>query len=197
MIFQEVRFLIQGMTPLMMSNPQAMMLVPDEGEIKRTKIKAKPTREEQAELAAYRHEDGTLVFPAIAFRNGLLSVATSYKPPKSKKSMAHYVAHVRPTEEYVPILNEDGLPISDYIIDTRKGVNNNCRPPAGIVLHRPKINSWQVNLGLLYHPDFIGVENPSEWLQKLLNDAGALNGVGAFRPQKKGWFGMYQVKQIL
>ena len=93
-----------------MSNPQAMMLVQDEGEIKRTKIKAKPTREEQSELAAYRHEDGALIFPAIAFRNGLLAVASSYKPPKSKKSMAHYVAHVRPI---VNLLENDLLDFSN------------------------------------------------------------------------------------
>ncbi len=192
-MFQKLEITVEGQTPLLMCSPAAM-LIPEED--KPTTKKKKLKREEEAELRAYRDDVGNLVFPAIAFRNAVLKVATAYKVPKSRASLQSYISHIRPDTEFVPVLTVKGKPVSEYIIDSRRAVNRNSKPPAGIVVHRPRLDEWRCKFTLLCDPDLIPVEDVVSQFTTLLNDAGNRAGIGAFRPNCGGWFGMFKVIDI-
>jgi hypothetical protein len=190
-MFQKLNITVEGQTPLLMCSPAAMLLPEDD---KPTTKKKKLTREQEAELRAYRGDDGNLVFPAVAFRSALLAVATAYKVPKSRKSLQGFIAHVRAQPEFAPVLTPKGKAIKDYVIDSRRGVNRTTK--GGIVVHRPKIEEWRYAFTLVCDPDLIPVDDVVEQFTTLLNDAGNRSGVGAFRPSCNGWFGTFKVVSI-
>src|SRR5262245_39677361 len=189
-----------GKTPLLLSSPATMLM---DSDAEPTKSKKKLTREQEAELRAYRNEKGILVFPLMAIRKNLILGASGYKLPKKREGISSYLMHIRPatvdgmTQEFTPILSGKGKPIKDYIIDTRRAVNRNSKPPAGIVVHRPRLDEWQIVARFLYDPEAIPVDDPVAVLMQMWSNGGNRVGIGSFRPQCQGYFGLFEVKEIV
>src|SRR5262245_27315101 len=189
-----------GKTPLLLSSPATMLM---DSDAEPTKSKKKLTREQEAELRAYRNEKGILVFPLMAIRKNLILGSAGYKVPKKREGISSYLMHIRPvsvngtTEEFTPILNGKGKLIADYIIATRRAVNRNSKPPAGIVVHRPRLDEWQIVARFLYDPEAIPVNDPMAVLTQMWTNGGNRVGIGSFRPQCGGYFGLFDIKEII
>jgi hypothetical protein len=95
----------------------------------------------------------------------------------------------------MPILR-NGKPIRDYACDKRTAVNNNMRPPARIVVYRPRIElPWEVAFDVLWDEKFMEVADfPVVFRDVILQRGGRMCGWGAFRPEHHGWFGKFKVK---
>ena len=55
--------------------------------------------------------------------------------------------------------------------------------------HRPRIDEWRAKFTLRINPKIL----PVELIHRLLQDGGEQNGVGDFRPEKGGPFGVFRV----
>jgi hypothetical protein len=189
-MFQKLQITVEGLSPVMMCSWQAMLQPEDAPTTKKKKL----TREEEAELKAYRNEEGQLVIPSRSFRSALMFVAASYKVPKSRKTLRGFISHVRMGQEFVSLLTLKGKPVSDYIIDSRRVVNRTTK--GAMISHRPKLNEWRCTFTLLFIPELIPVEDCKDQFEKLFNDAGIRAGVGSFRLNCEGDFGAFKVIDI-
>ena len=195
MQFEPFTFKIIGETPLLMHSPKGMFLQNDKKTSR--KVEAVPNPEEEAELAAYRNEEGYLVFPSIAVRNALLKAAKPYRHQKTRKSMATYLAHMRSTEEWMLLVNpETGEPLKEYEIDLRRVVVN--RGQSAVIRARPRINRWAGEVTFLVLLEALGLdwEETQKLLLQFLEEAGKLVGLGDFRPERGGMFGLCRPEAV-
>jgi hypothetical protein len=144
-----------------------------------------------------------LVFPLMAIRKNLILGSAGYKVPKKREGISSYLMHIRPvavkgvTEEFVPILDGKGKPVKNYVIDTRRAVNRNSKPPAGIIVHRPRLDEWRIVARFFYDPEAIPVDDPIAVLTQMWSNGGNRVGIGSFRPQCQGYFGLFDIEQIV
>ncbi len=119
-------------------------------------------------------------FPAIAFERAIVASAMRFTSLKGTE--------LRGTFQVIP--GSDGyLPIRDreWIMARHDGRNKS----GGLIkLIRPLfMTGWRMTLPIEFNPDLISDEN----LINLLNLAGFYIGIGAFRPEKKGPYGRFEV----
>lgn len=181
---------IEGTTPLMQKRMANEML--DDNDTKAAKKKHRLPRE-AAEEACYRDSQGKIVHPASAVVNLLCAAGRNHKDKATRRGLHNVVpAGVQPdpsSPDYIPICDLEGKRLSDFEVDSRTGVNWNCRPPARVLVHRPRYDSWSSGFVLRIN---VGVIEPS-MVHQLLVEGGVLVGLGAFRPEKKGSFGTFGV----
>ncbi len=180
-------YTIQGLTPLMMANPAAMMAPkPGGGRV----TTAKRTPEEEAEMYSYRNTIGALVFPATGVRNSALSVASKYKAPGAGRStLKRFTSHIQiDPADFLPVFDGESQPIGKYEIDSRRAV---IPKGGGVIVHRPVVTDWRISFCFLVEDATLG--EPEQTVRMLLIDAGINVGIGAFRPERGGWFGRFRV----
>jgi hypothetical protein len=146
----------------------------------------KRTKEEQAEISAYRIPEGfdnagNLYVPGIAVQTACVN-AGSYSKGKGRATLAKIVAaclFIDP--EYLD------LKTTKYAIDSRPVV---IKATGGrIVRHRPRLNEWSVELTASYDDELLMVDQ----LRTVFNDMGTRVGLLDFRPAHKGPFGRCRV----
>ena len=166
---------IQGTSPLLMNRFPLEPLDPPMKQL---------TREEQAEVAAYRWgKSDELYIPGINLQRCIVN-AGAYSIYKGRTTMMKVVAaavFVHP--EHLT------LGTSVYEIDSRAVVVPATR--GRIVRHRPRIDEWEVDFQLEYDEGLINAEQ----LHTIVSDAGARVGLLDFRPEKKGPFGRFIIVQ--
>lgn len=183
MRFVKHTYLILGITPLLTHNPASMK--PTSSLATRKKII--PTPEQEAVLGLYKIEGGFGV-PGIAFRSALLHGCKGFKVGKvgAASVIAGAVTHI---DEFCLLLNpETKKPLKDYEIDSRRVVIQG----QGIIRSRPKFSKWACHLVFEIDED----QAAPEMVLTHLNEGGMKAGVGDYRPQKMGWFGKFQAKEI-
>lgn len=185
MKLNKLNFAIKGETPLMMSNPQAMLIKSGDGP---KGPKKRPPHEEEAEIAAYRDADGWLSFPALGVRNSIIEASGMHRV--KTRSLKTFVSHIQiEPADLLRLTNLKGKPIKDYEIDIRRVVNKTA---GAIMVARPIIKEWQVSFALLFDQQLMP-SDPKALFEMLLDDAGTRVGIGAYRPAKGGWFGRFTV----
>jgi hypothetical protein len=123
------------------------------------------SREEQAEISAYRDPDTReLYIPGVAFQRCLVAAAV-YSKGKGRASLG--------VEEYAI----DSRPV---IISATKG---------RIIRHRSRLNEWRTTFIIEYDDELITEER----LRRVVDDAGSRVGLLDFRPERKGPFGRFMV----
>jgi len=179
----KLNFAIKGETPLLMSNPQAMLVkVDSRGPKKRA------SHEEEAEIAAYRDPDGWLGFPAIGVRNSVIEAAGMHRV--KTRSLRTFISHIQIEPADLLLLTDaKKKKIKDYVVDVRRVVNKQA---GAIMVGRPLIEEWQTSFSLLFDAQLMP-SDPKALFEMLLDDAGTRVGIGAYRPAKSGWFGRFSV----
>lgn len=178
--------LLNGLTPLLMNTPINMVKPGEKGGLITKSI---PSPEEEAMKSRYLLPDGNMYVPAVAVRNSMLSGAKGYRIGRRAASIILSGAVIL-TEEKFPLLR-DGKPISgdDYSIDTRRAVIQG----QGIMRSRAKIElPWVVKCVFDYNSELASLEH----IKEALNNAGQIVGLLDYRPEKKGWFGRFEVAEI-
>jgi hypothetical protein len=173
MATKKVNVTIKGISPLLMH--RFPMVV--------KKGLEKLPKDEQAELSAYRTEDGELFIPGENILKAILDAA-KYGPPKAKgkPTLKTIVAACLFVKESQVLLGT-----RNYEIDTRSVV---MKATGGRILrHRPCIKDWQLTFTLIWDSELLSEKE----LRQLVDDFGRLVGLGDFRPAKFGPFGRSMV----
>lgn len=175
---KKIKVKIKGTSPLLMDSPQSML--EEKQGIKSATKKKNPI--DDIDKLAYKMKDGTLYIPAEAIKGSIIG-ASSYKKfdKYSAKPIISGCVRISPSQIS---LNQ-----KEYDIDIRTAVN---RQMGRIIVARPMINEWEVEFGLEYDDNLIGNHL---LIKEILEDAGKRVGLLAFRPQKNGSFGMFEVIQ--
>ncbi len=128
------------------------------------------------EESFYRLPDGTPGFPAIGFKAAAVSAAGRFAEGM-KMTEVRGSFHI-PCElveiEGDPNMREDMVRVGMGTADIR---------------YRPEFKVWRTKLPIRYNADAISLEQ----IVNLFNQAGFGVGVGEWRPEKKGSYGMFHV----
>lgn len=172
-MLREVHVVLKGTSPLLMHR------FPME------KIEAieKMSKEEQAEIAAYRDEHGELYVPAEAVQRSLVGAATFSKGKGRASLQKQAAACLLVTPERLLLGKQS------YAIDSRPIVN----PSTGgrVMRHRPRFEEWTVTFDLEYDDTLLSEVE----IRRIADDAGSRTGLLDFRPACKGPFGRSMVAE--
>lgn len=153
----------------------------EDGEIDGKKQENK-AKEEIAESKIHRTEDDDSGIPAEAFKKALMKMAKS----KDLKGVTGKLVAgaVKVMGNILPIEYED------YGIDDRWGTRSG---PTGapIEIIRPEFTEWSCKIPITYDTSMISAQQ----VINLLNRTGFHIGVGSFRCQNGGNFGMFKVTE--
>lgn len=170
-MIQKVEVMMKSISPLLMNR---FPLEPVEAI-------AKKTKEEQAEIAAYKTPKGELYIPGVAVQRALINSAV-YSKGKGRASLQKTAAAcILVTPEWIL------LGANEYVIDSRPVVN----PPTKgrIIRHRPRLDEWQITFTIQYEDTLL----TEKQIRKIVDDAGNLVGFLDFRPACKGQYGRSMV----
>jgi hypothetical protein len=122
-------------------------------------------------------KDAKFGFPSVAFKKAATSAGYRAKITKDKVSIygAFYIEGELVEIKGKPIMREDMVRLNGLSADLR---------------YRGEFTDWSATMTIVYNADVISAEE----LVNLLNYGGFACGVGEWRPEKSGQFGMYQVK---
>jgi hypothetical protein len=154
----------------------------------RTIVQNRGTPREQAESVCYRN--GTdFYIPGTWISGAIIEAGGSHKLRGSRKSAKYIVpAAVRVKEIEIPICNGDGKTLaSDFEVDSRPVTIPATK--GKIMRHRPRFDHWSATFGLTINDKLL----PEEFVQQLLTEAGEQQGIGDFRPNKRGPFGCFRI----
>lgn len=140
----------------------------------------------------HRDENGMVFIPPMAFKN-VMSEAAKFKPMQIPgKGKTTYTKHFEAGVMcYVPVplgIKVDDVP-ADWVhvpSDGRRGGTKRVLKCFGVV---PK---WEASVEILVLDDII----PEEVFEQVLRDAGALIGIGRFRPRNNGYYGRFEVVSV-
>lgn len=171
---------IKGRTPLLMHafNPE------DLGKTLKSSIKKE--EEERARIAekhTYRMPDGTLYIPGRCIYSAIVDAGRFHKKGKQQvttRDRSLICGSVLMLDTYC------SLHTKDYIIDSQAAVNQTTK--GRIMTHRPCLEKWKVSFSLKID-DFFS-ENE---IRAFVDDAGRRCGLLAFRPNRKGIYGQFDV----
>lgn len=172
-----------GITPLL-SQPMDMDVVDMYDKKKGGKVVEKKiiTEEEKAKTKYHYTSNGKKGIPKRSFYNSMIR-ASSYIIPKEQGGM-------RIVREGITILGDRILPL-----EYKKELMNHdwgrqsgmTRAPCKIV--RPQFNDWSCELVIMFNRSMISPEQ----ILNILNWAGFHIGVGSFRKEKSGDYGLFEV----
>lgn len=141
--------------------------------------KGKPKPEDEAELAAYRMEDGFLSQPSEHIYSAMVKGASGFqvqgRGKLTYKDSVKGALLVEP-EPIIPLLTAAGKPIKDYLIDARPARVQRAR----IMRHRPLIKDWRLDFSLLILEE---ETLPPDVANAILVKAGQTIGIGDYRPR--------------
>lgn len=140
--------------------------------------KAPKNPEQDYEDAFYRCEDGRYGFPAVAFKSAAVDAASQVSGLTKVflRGAFHIVGEMVPIEG-TPRMREDMVRIGMGTADVR---------------YRPEFPEWSVTVPVRFSTTSVTLEQ----LVHLFNQAGFSCGIGEWRPQKDGPFGMYHVDTV-
>jgi len=151
------------------------------------------TPREQAEECVYRQKDGSLFIPAGALYRAIIDAGKFHKNGRNKlttgsSSLVPSALWLAEEDQIaIPLMLSD-KPITTYEVDGR-GVFN-AKVGARLMCFRPRIDKWEASFTLIVDEAFFAEAQ----VRDLVDDAGRKIGIGAFRVERKGPFGRFEVK---
>jgi hypothetical protein len=133
---------------------------------------------EDYEQAFYRLPDGRPCFPSVAFKAAIVSAARQVDglPMTFLRGALHIDGEFVPIEGE-PRMREDTVRVGNGTADLR---------------YRPGFPTWSATLPIRLNRRALTIEQ----LLSLINQAGFSVGVGEFRPEKDGAWGMFRVENV-
>ncbi len=137
----------------------------------------------RAEFHCYRNSNNKCYVPAEHIKQSLINGGTQVKSKmgNSRKSMTNIVAGLfRVVPEHIEVSNFDA-------VDKRSAVNRNIK--ARIIVIRPRWNNLSLSFEIEVRNDTI----TKETVRSILDNAGTMYGIGSYRPEHRGEFGVFEV----
>jgi hypothetical protein len=137
-------------------------------------------------VKAYSDADGKLYQPAVMIHRAMIRAASSYKMPGGgRKAITPLIAGAIAFEpEAIPHLNQN------WVVDSRTVVVPATK--GRINRHRPRLDKWELRFEMKLMDDRL---QPG-MVQRILEDAGRLVGIGDYRPEKTGPYGRFRVAEF-
>lgn len=154
----------------------------------RTVIQDHGTPREQAEEVVYKNGDG-FYFPGTWIAGTWTEAGGNHKLRGSRKSAKYIVpAAIRVVDISIAILNGDGKSkVTDFEVDSRPVTIPATK--GRIMRHRPRYDCWSAKFTAKINENLL----PEDFAQQLLTEAGEQQGIGDFRPNKRGPFGTFRI----
>jgi hypothetical protein len=143
--------------------------------------KAKQAREakdpeQDYQQSLYRHPDGGYGFPAVAFKNAAVDACSSISGiTKVEARGAFHIIGDMVKIEGTPTPREDMVRVGMGTADIR---------------YRGEFREWSADIDMRFNANVLSPEQ----IANLFNTAGFAVGVGEWRPQRDGSFGMFHVE---
>jgi len=179
MNIQKARIVLVGDSSLIVHawNSKAKQEILDKQMKKAKQAKEAKDPEQMYQDCFYRTPDGKNAFPAVAFKSAAVD-ACSHVSDLTKvgaRGAFHIIGEMIQLEYERVTRREDMVRIGMGTADVR---------------FRPEFINWRVTLEVRYNTGVISLEQ----LATLFNVAGFSIGVGEWRPQRDGSFGMFHVE---
>lgn len=147
------------------------------------------TPREEAEKVVYRNAKGEFYFPGAAIGRLLREAGGGHKLKGTRKSAKYVVpAAVLVLGDEVLILSGDGkTPTKDFEVDSRPVTIPATK--GRVMRHRPRFDAWSATFDVRVNETIL----PTEFVHQLLTEGGQQIGIGDFRPEKGGPFGVFYV----
>jgi hypothetical protein len=78
-----------------------------------------------------------------------------------------------------------------WVVDRRKGIGYQAKTPTAVAIIRPRFPHWEFDVEIDYDEKRV----KGEVIRQLFENAGGSQGLGAFRPNKRGPFGRFRVEK--
>jgi len=170
---------VRGITPLICHRfsevNRDVIVRGQDGSAKRGKAPRDPEGEFRGALYI-RPEDGKYGFPAIAFKKAMVRAA---KNAGIAMTDARTTFHV--IGDLLEIRGSEPVMRSDRVVLQRKTTS---------VAYRPMFEEWEIDVPVRFNARAITAEQ----IVNLLQLAGFGVGIGDWRPERDGQFGMFEVK---
>lgn len=138
--------------------------------------KAAKDPQDDYEQSLYKHPDGGYGFPAVAFKNAAVDACSSVAGvTKVEARGAFHIMGDLVKIEGEPTPREDMVKIALGTADIR---------------YRGEFRTWAADITLRHNENVLSAEQ----IANLFNTAGFAVGVGEWRPQRDGSFGMFHVE---
>jgi len=190
---KKVRIHCVGISPLMMDKMSGETLESLDKGVRLPEVKDRPAIE-KARAKIYRDDDGRIALPAEMLMGSLVFAGQKVKNGKKQISTAKTTTLFELLQ-----LNNISLPLHNgqadangdlpWVVDQRKGIGNQAKTPTAVCITRPKFPKWEFDCEIEYDETKIH----TEVVRQLFTVAGSSEGLGSFRPNKKGPFGRFQV----
>jgi len=172
---------IRGLSPLLIhkfsDEAKQSMLGKQTG-----KTKSKELRNIEAEIEAckYYTEEGAVGFPASGFKKAMVEAAPYLDGLDKKlvKGSVYVMGNLVPINFKREVINEAVVHLSG-------------RGSVSMVRYRPEFREWSAALDIQFDASLMSPQH----IVALINTAGFHIGVGDWRPQKSGSYGMFEVVQ--
>lgn len=181
---------IQGTSPLL-RHRFGEQAEGDSGKTTRQVTVIRGTPREEAEMVVYKDKSGQFYFPGTWIFGTLCAAGANHKMKGSRKSARFVVpAAVRVGEIEILVRNGDGKSLAkDFEVDSRPVTIPATK--GRIMRHRPRFDCWSAQFSLVVNDDIL----PEDFVHQLLNEAGQQQGIGDYRPEKRGPFGTFRVTE--
>lgn len=181
----QIEITIQGVSPLLMNRFTGENELQISNGTSSVQIGDKGTPRERADKKAYKDESGQLYIPGQNIYAALISAGRFHKAGKSKVTTQK--TSLVPAGIFILdtiIL----LGTKKYEVDSRSVVI----PSTGgrIMCHRPRLDEWKATFNLEVDTEIFN----EKFVRLLVDDAGKKIGILDFRPERKGIFGRFVVK---
>jgi hypothetical protein len=121
-------------------------------------------------------------YPASAFKKAMVEVAPYLKNMDKKKAKGSFFVIGQAANDIVPIVYKEQV-VNEAVVRL-SGANK-----AAFVRYRPEFREWECEILIKYNEEQISAEQ----IVALANLAGFHIGIGDWRPQCSGTYGMFQV----
>jgi hypothetical protein len=187
------RFSIKSTSPLMFNKmtEESLEQLLYKSQKKKKQVEER-SKQDMARDLLHKDEEGNPLLPLSAVMQAFAKAAGSFKKAKGLGTMKGLAAGAfRLTKEYAHLINpRTGLKHHEWIVDFRRGTNKNA--DVAVPLVRPKFEEWSASFEVTLDTELISDTMATE----ILNYAGRVVGVGAWRFEKLGPCGGFIVTGV-
>lgn len=187
-----------GLSPLLMDQMSKATLESLATGVRLQVVKDRPAADVAAEKI-YRDPSGRIALPAEMLFAALVGAGRNVKIGRKGISTATTTSlpdFMSIEESHLPLTNipenVNGEEKTFWTADLRKGMGYNGKTPTAVAIIRPKFPEWEFEVTVKYDEAKAGEDT----IKALFASAGSTQGLGSFRPNKKGMFGRFAIAEM-
>jgi hypothetical protein len=175
---------VEGTTPILLHRATEEALM---GETRKNTIAEREDPRNIAERAVYRLRDRQLAIPGGAFARMCREAGGAHKAKGTRKSLKYIIpAAVIVLDDLCPLFMKDRkTPIVDFEVDARPVTIPATK--GRVMRYRARCNEWATRATIQINETIIA----DSIVRQLMTEGGQQIGVGDFRPERGGSFGVF------